>query len=48
MFSAVDKAGSELTAVTQKGVIDDVGIKQAKSHGPHVCNRFCQVRDKWK
>lgn len=48
MFSTVDKAGSEHIAVRQNSMIDKVGVKQAKSRGPHVCNRFHQVRDKWK
>lgn len=35
MFSTVDKAGSEHIAVRSESMIDKVGIKQAKSHGPH-------------
>ena len=31
----MDKAGSEHIAVRQESMIDKVGIKQAKSHGPH-------------
>ena len=35
MFYSADKAGSEHIAVRQESMIDTVGIKQAKSHGPH-------------
>lgn len=35
MFYTVDKAGSEHIAVRQGSMIDKVGIKQAKSRGPH-------------
>lgn len=35
MFYTVDKAGSEHIAIRQGSMIDKVGIKQAKSHGPH-------------